>query len=420
MKILHVCSNYYPAYGGPQYTMKHLSENMGAMFGDNVEIATSNSLYGPEMPLFKAIEPAIENINGVMVHRFPFNRWHYPFLNFAGRGYKKIFHKTLPHKFYKYRWELDCKGIDNMMAESDADVIMATTANYMFCDYPLWRFKNRKAKPFVLYGALHLHINWPKNSPVINRSNICDCYIANTEYERVSMIGYGVAEDKIVTIGTGINPDEYKGSDEEVKAFRNKYGIKENDLLIAHIGRLSAGKGAGVLLDAFIDVYKKNKHVKLLLAGTSTDFVPELQETIMQQQLPVILLEDFDNAVKPLLFNATDIFVLASKGESFGVVFLEAWACKKPVIGVGTGAVASLITEHKDGLLFTAGNKDVLAQKIAILVNDEEKRRAFGINGFNKIINQYTWPVITKKYRDAYLLGIEHFKRMVKDKMNVN
>src|SRR6478736_3169197 len=125
MKILHVCSNYYPAHGGPQYTMKHLSENFVQYYHDEVAVATSNSLYGPEMPLFKAIEPTNENINGVDVNRFAFNRWHYPLLTYAGRGYKKIFKQTLPHRLYKYRWELDCKGIDRMMEDSAVDVVMA-------------------------------------------------------------------------------------------------------------------------------------------------------------------------------------------------------------------------------------------------------------------------------------------------------
>lgn len=412
MNILHVCSNYYPAHGGPQYTMKHLSENLIQYYNDEVTVATSNSLYGPEMPSFKAIEPAHEIINGVNIHRFSFNRWHYPLLNYAGRGYKKIFRQTLPHQLYKYRWELDCPGIDQMMEVAEADVIMGTTSNYMFCDYPSWRSKTKKPKPFVLYGALHLHINWPSDAPVIKRAGNCDCYIANTDFEKNKMIEYGVHPQKIVTTGTGITAEEYTCDEKAIKAFRDKYGIQENEILIGHIGRLSAGKGAGILLDAFKEVYKEHKHAKLLLAGTTTDFANELKQKIQQYNLPVIFLEDFDSKLKPVLFNALDIFVLASKGESFGVVFLEAWACKKPVIGVNVGAVASLVDNGNDGLLFAPDNVDELADKIISLIQNEIMRRRFGNNGYAKITNHYTWPVVTKKYRDAYLLGIENFKRL--------
>jgi len=416
MKILHVCSNYYPAHGGPQYTMKHLSENFIQYYHDEVQVATSNSLYGPEMPLFKAIEPANEIINGVDVYRFAFSRWHYPLLSYAGRGYKKIFKQTLPHALYKYRWELDCKGINRMMDNTDADVIMATTGNYMFCDYPFWRFRTKNPKPFVLYGALHLHINWPADAPVIKRAGNCDCYIANTDFEKNKMTEYGVDANKIVTTGTGITAEEYLCDENEVKSFRAKYGVQENEILVGHIGRLSAGKGAGILADAFIEVYKQNKHVKLLLAGTTTDFAAELKQKIQLHNLPVILLEDFGAGLKPVLFNAIDIFVLASKGESFGVVFLEAWACKKPVIGVAGGAVASLVSDGSDGLLFTPDNVQELKEAISSLMRDKEKRALFGNNGYQKIIRQFTWPVITKKYRDAYLLGIENFKKLKHNK----
>jgi glycosyltransferase involved in cell wall biosynthesis len=127
-------------------------------------------------------------------------------------------------------------------------------------------------------------------------------------------------------------------------------------------------------------------------------------------------LEDFDSELKPLLFNAIDIFVLASKGESFGVVFLEAWACKKPVIGVSMGAVASLIDKGEDGLLFASYSVQELRSAIITLIEDEETRKRFGNNGYEKIRQQFTWQVITKKYRDAYLLGIENFQKLQKNK----
>lgn len=410
MKILHVCSNYYPAFGGPQYTLKHLSENLVSMYHDEVEIATTNSLYGPEMQLFQAIEPGSEIINGVTINRFPFHRWQYPFIEFSGRVYKKITKQTLPHVLNKYRWELACKGIEAAMKNTDADVIMATTSKYMFSDYPFWRFKTRNPKPFILYGSLHLHINWPKNAAVIKRARACDCYIANTDFEKNKLVDYGVEKSRIVTTGTGIDVEEYTCDPALVAAFREKHQVMPDDILIGHIGRLSPGKGAGILLDAFQLLYKKNKNCKLLLAGTSTPFVESLQKKIQAENLPVILLENFDNAIKPVLFNAIDIFVLASAGESFGVVFLEVWACKKPVIGVETGAVADLIDDGNDGLLFKAGDANSLFDRLEKLSANKLLQIKLGEAGFAKTVQQFSWPVITKKYRDAYNLGIEYFK----------
>lgn len=413
MKILHVCSNYFPAFGGPQYTMKHLSENLVNIYHDEVEVATTNSLYGPEMQQFQAIEPHSEMINGVAINRFPFHRWQYPFVEFAGRVYKKIMKQTLPHALNKYRWELACNGIEAAMKNTDAEVIMATTSKYMFSDYPFWRFKTKNPKPFILYGSLHLHINWPQDAAVIKRARACDCYIANTNFEKNKLLDYDVEKSKIVTIGTGINVEEYICEPADIAAFREKYHVGQEDILIGHIGRLSPGKGAGILLDAFQLLYKKNNRCKLLLAGTSTPFTENLQKKIRAEKLPVIILEDFENALKPVLFNAIDIFVLASAGESFGVVFLEAWACKKSVIGAETGAIADLIDDGNDGLLFTPGDATSLLNQLEKLSANKLLQTELGEAGFRKTTQKFSWPVITKKYRDAYLQGIENFNTKV-------
>lgn len=409
MNILHVCSNYFPAHGGPQYTLKNLSEKLIQYYDDNVEVATSNSLYGPEMTIYKMIEPAVETINHVEVNRFAFRRWHYPLLTFANKVSGKLRKKALPYSIMKHRWALDCAGIDNMMKDTSADVIMAATIHYNFCDYPMWRFKTANPKPFVLYGSLHLNIHLTDDSPFIKRAKACDCYIANTNFEERELLKFGVDKNKIVTIGTGIEIADYHCKPTDVKAFRAKYEIKEDEIFIGHIGRLSQNKGTEVLLNAFRKIYLTNKKVKLLLAGTYTDYVPELKRIIEEEKLPVVLIENFDIDLKPVLFHALDIFVLASRGESFGVVFLEAWVCGKPAIGANTGAVSELLNDGKDSYLFENGNAESLAEKLKLLIDNVDTRNVFGKNGFEKVYKNFTWPTIVAKYKEAYQKGIENF-----------
>lgn len=412
MRILHVCQNYFPSKGGPQYTMKHVSEKLVEYYSDDVSVCTTNSLYAPESKLFKKINPAFELINGVKVNRLPFNRWHYPLIKYGNKILIKTTGHKLPDKISTLPGTLDSPAIHKMMDKSDADVIMATTITYNFCNYPLWRFKTANPKPFVLYGAIHLHkkITNPNDTALI-KARECDCYISNTDFERDELINYGVKPHKIVTIGTGISIDDFAITEEEVTAFKKANNIKENDIVIGFIGRLVKGKGVGILLDAFRQLYATNKNIKLLLAGGTTDYVPVIKNAIKDEQLPIILIEDFDEGLKPLLYNTLDIFVLASQSESFGVVFLEAWACKKPVIGTRMGAIASLIQDGFDGLLFNAGDTDNLLQKITTLANDKALCHTLGENGYRKACNNFSWPVIVKKYREAYLLGIDNFKK---------
>ncbi|GEO09937.1 glycosyltransferase family 4 protein [Segetibacter aerophilus] len=410
MKILHVAQNYFPSVGGPQYTMKHLSEKLVSYYGDEVKVCTTNSLYNPEAKLFKKVVPAVESVGQVEVNRLPFNRWHYPLIEIAGKVHGKATGKPLPQTITKYRWELDSPAISSMIAKSNADVIMATTIIYSFADYPFWRFKTAKPKPFVLYGAIHLHKELPANSTLIKRAKACDCYIANTLFERDELIRYGVEEDKIATIGTGIDLNDFRTDLEESELFRQRNGIKETDVLIGFIGRLVKGKGVAILIDAFRKLYAENTNVKLLLAGGTTEYVPEIKRVIEEEKLPIILVENFVEELKQVLFNALDIFVLGSQSESFGVVFLEAWACKKPVVGSRMGAIQSLLSDGVDSLLFEPGNAENLKAVIQSLVNDSEARKSLGEKGYNKVVENYTWEKVVAKYRSAYELGIERFK----------
>jgi glycosyltransferase involved in cell wall biosynthesis len=289
---------------------------------------------------------------------------------------------------------------------------MAKTIVYNFADYPLWRFKTNNPKPFVLFGALHLHVELPRNSQLIKRAKACDCYIANTEYERQKLIEYGVDGNRIVTIGIGISLENFIIPETEVDSFRKKHGIKDTDVLVGYIGRLVKGKGVPILIDAFRKVYSKSKNVKLLLAGGNTDYVPEVKDIISKENLPVILVEDFGENMKGLLYNALDVFVLASQSESFGIVFLEAWACKKPVVATRMGAIASLLSEEKDSYLFTPKDVNELADKLEVLIANSDLRKQMGVNGYNKVVNNYTWKKIIAKYREAYLLGISNFKQL--------
>lgn len=415
MNILHVSQNYFPSRGGPQYTMKHVSEKLAEYYGDTVQVCTTDSFYGPETNLYKKIEPAVETIERVHVNRLPFNRWHYPLLDSANKVYAKVTGKKLPHSIIKYRWGLDSPAINKMMAATSADVIMATTIIYNFCDYPFWRFKTNNPKPFVLYGAIHLHKELPANSPLVARAKACDCYIANTDFERDELIRYGAQPNKIVTVGTGIELNDFISSADEVSSFRLQYGLKETDIVIGYIGRLVKGKGVAVLIDAFRKLYAGNKDVKLLLAGGITDYVPEIKRIIAEDNLPVVLIESFNDKMKAVLYNALDIFVLASQSESFGVVFLEAWACKKPVIGSRMGAIQSLLSEGVDSILFEPG--DVHSLKIALedFVINAEKRKLLGENGYKKVVANFTWQKIVAKYREAYELSIRNFETTLKE-----
>jgi len=298
----------------------------------------------------------------------------------------------------------------------DGDVIMATTAAYNFCDYPTWRFKTNNPKPFVLHGAIHLHKEPHAQDRAIIRAKTCDCYIANTEFEKNKLVEYGMQPNKIITAGIGVSIAQLQVEQRAVDEFKAAHNIQTSDFVIGFVGRLEVGKGVALLINAVRTLCKKHQHIKLLLAGAKTTYCSEIKRLITQENLPIILLENFDDSVKPLIYHAMNIFVLPSTSESFGVVFLEAWACKKPVLAARMGATASLIKDGKEGLLFELDNIDDLITKIEILIADQHLQTALGVQGYHKVLDNYTWEKIIPAYRQAYLLGIKNFRQLVHQK----
>ncbi|MFQ5435777.1 MAG: glycosyltransferase family 4 protein, partial [Anaerolineae bacterium] len=147
-----------------------------------------------------------------------------------------------------------------------------------------------------------------------------------------------------------------------------------------------------------------------LIAGAKGAYTPQLQALIRSlpasQQAQVTVINDFQETEKPRLLAACDLFVLASGHESFGIAFAEAWGCKKPVIGARVDAVSSLIAEGKDGLLFTYEDPTSLVEAILTLLANPQARQEMGRAGYQKVLGNYTWEIVTNRLRQVYVEAI--------------
>jgi glycosyltransferase involved in cell wall biosynthesis len=89
--------------------------------------------------------------------------------------------------------------------------------------------------------------------------------------------------------------------------------------------------------------------------------------------------------------------------DSFGLVFLEAWAYRKPVIGAAAGGIPEVISEGSDGFLVPFGDVKRLAHHIATLLDDKALAQRMGEEGYRKVRRFYTWNVIFPRLEGIYL-----------------
>jgi glycosyltransferase involved in cell wall biosynthesis len=405
MKILHVVQGYTPAIGGTEFLIQKISERLVQRYGDEVTVFTTTAAKNCAVFWLQS-EPTLpagtEAINGVTVRRFPiFNRLghvRHQLTKFADWA-------RLPFNDW-FRAFFNGPIIFRMteeIARFKADVVGASSFPFLHMHYALNGSK-RNRKPVALIGALHPTDAWSFDRPMIYQAiHRADAYIAYTDFERTYLIGRGIPSTKITTIGAGVDPDQFAGADGQ--ALRDTYGWG-NDPVLAFVGQLNKRKGVHHLLAAMPQVWASYPQAKLLVAGASSTYSHQQKQeaTRLSPNDPnrVVLITDFPENEKANIFAACDVLVFPSSEESFGIVFLEAWACRKPVIGMRAGAIASLVDDGVDGLLIPPNCPDELAKAICHLLAHPAERAEMGEAGYKKMHHHYTWDIVVNKFREVY------------------
>lgn len=125
--------------------------------------------------------------------------------------------------------------------------------------------------------------------------------------------------------------------------------------VVLSVGRWDASeryKGADLLIRAIAELSPDFRELQLLLLGSGDD-LPRLQHLAQTLDLGqrVRFLTEFSRQYLAACYATADIFALPSTGEGFGLVFLEAMAFGKPVIGTSVGGIPDVIDDGQEGLL---------------------------------------------------------------------
>ncbi len=100
--------------------------------------------------------------------------------------------------------------------------------------------------------------------------------------------------------------------------------------------------------------------------------------------------------------SASDVLLLPSDQESFGLAALEAMACEVPVIASRVGGLPEVVTDGETGFLSPVGDVDKMAADAARLLSDGELRREMGQRARESAISRYRTDVVIPQYIDFY------------------
>jgi glycosyltransferase involved in cell wall biosynthesis len=226
-----------------------------------------------------------------------------------------------------------------------------------------------------------------------------DAAVLQTPAERDFYAGRGVAAARLVVAGPGVDPTSVLGGDGA--RFRRTHHL--DGFLVVSLSALSYDKGTVHLVEAVRQLWHAGRSVELVLAGVATAPFQEYLSTLPSaDRTRIRLLGSIEEAEKRDMLAAADVFAMPSRTDSFGIVFLEAWLYRAPVVAARTWGVSDVITDGEDGVLIPFGDVPALAQALSRLQDHPAERADLGAHGQEKVYRLHTWEQKYAPVRDLY------------------
>ncbi len=229
--------------------------------------------------------------------------------------------------------------------------------------------------------------------------------ITISNFTKEKLIEIGIPEKKILVIYPGVNPIKFNPRCDP-SSIKKKYNL-EGKKVILTVSHLVKRKGHHNVLKALPQVLEKVPHLIYLIVGKGKE-EEALREMVRDLKLEgrVIFAGKVKEKEIPLYYMACDLFIMPSyeikeKGdvEGFGITYLEANACGKPVIGGRSGGVPDAVIDGETGLLVDPLNINQIAQALIKLLTNPEVARKLGEEGRRRVEKELNWQKMAEKIR---------------------
>ncbi len=408
---LHVIQRYYPFRGGSERYFQAFSERF-VRTGARVQVVTTNAWdleYFWDPSRKHIAEPCLTH-EGVEILRVPVN--HLPFASLTHRAIRRLMAESSRMPFPGRQLLLRAgsrfgpwiPSLDSTLETVDRPDLV-NTANVAFESMiaASERFARRHAIPHIITPFLHFgepadsrvrrYYTMPHQLDLVRRA---DAVMVLTEFESTYLQSVGILGDRIRVVGAGIDVESVTGGDPI--AARKRLGI--NGPIVLTLGAAAYDKGTVHLIDAVTRLNATHPDVHLVVAGPLLAEVEHIALALSDRERRQIHVLGFisDDERRDLLA-AADILALPSRTESFGLVFMEAWANGKPVIGARAGAIPYVVTDGDDGILVEFGDVAALEDAISQLITSTEDAARMGQRGRERVVSEEQWFA---RVRDVY------------------
>lgn len=233
-----------------------------------------------------------------------------------------------------------------------------------------------------------------------------DAVVANAEFARKGLLRIGVPESRVVKITPGVDLHRFSPRPAREDLI-DKWDLKGKKIVLT-VARLIPRKGHDLMLRAIARLTRELPDLVYLIVGRGPE---EQRLQRLATELGIMDSVRFAGHVPeellPDCYNLCDVFAMLNREEAngdvegFGMVFLEASAMGKPVIGGRSGGTEDAIMDGKTGFRVDASQPDELTATLRILLTDTNLRRQLGDAGRDRVRREFQWRDRARKLHDV-------------------
>lgn len=386
IRIFFVFFHFLPNIGGTEKVMFQYAQELVSR-GHEVTILTTNSF---EFELAQLKHEEV--VNGIFVRRF----------------------NVVP---MPYRYFFFAPSLISALLNSNADIIQVFSLLPSFFLIVTCLLAKIKKIPLILYPQYHPHRS-SFYSGFIERTlglffdrtigifilRMADSIIALTQFEANFYKKHGIQSSKVVPQGVS---KPKSPSQEELRKFRQKYGLGDSDKILFSLGRVERRKGFHFLILALPRILKRIPQTKLLIVGSHSNYLSKLVDLTIELGCDknVFFIGSVDDLDLACAYAVADVVVVPSIFEAYGRVVVEAWAHKKAVVASKTIGIAELISRD-NGTSVDCRQAELLAEAIVKLLENQELALKMGMNGY-ELAKEFTWEKAVDEIERTYKLTLK-------------
>jgi glycosyltransferase involved in cell wall biosynthesis len=258
-------------------------------------------------------------------------------------------------------------------------------------------------------SVVHVHVKWSNEYGSASQLGVqhCDAAFGISRYVTGTIVAHGKPRERVHTVLNGIDPAPWN-PDIDGRPVREELGVPLGAPLLASVSRLFSWKGQRELVKALALVRREIPDVHCLIVGADERFVhggsftEELQTLARELGVADRVIFTGKRSDVPRVMAACDVFSMPSFEEPFGLVFLEAMAMKRPVIGVNNGGTPEVVEHGKAGLLSEPWNIEELSRNIVTLLRDPALRATMGEYGRSRVVDYFNAKRMAADAGNAY------------------